>query len=142
MINLTISNEIAKYVNHFTQKERFPLPIDYLPILLIFLIASILAAVSLVLPHFMGPLRPNKAKSGVIESGKLPYGDARRRVPVLYYKIAMLFIIFDIEVLFLFPYAVLFWDLKWFGLIQVGIFSLLLVESLVYVWKKGVLEWE
>jgi NADH-quinone oxidoreductase subunit A len=118
------------------------LPVEYLPILLLFVIASLIAVVSLILPHYMGPRRPNKVKSGVIESGKIPYGDARRRVPVLYYVIAMLFIIFDIEILFLYPWAVLFWDLKWFGLIQIGIFTLLLVESLVYVWKKGVLKWE
>jgi NADH-quinone oxidoreductase subunit A len=118
------------------------LPVEYLPILLLFVIASLIAAVSLILPHYIGPRRPNKVKSGVIESGKIPYGDARRRVPVLYYVIAMLFIIFDIEILFLYPWAVLFWDLKWFGLIQIGIFTLLLVESLVYVWKKGVLKWE
>jgi NADH-quinone oxidoreductase subunit A len=113
-----------------------------LPILILFFVASFMAVVSLLLPHYLGPRRPNKAKQEVIESGKLNYGDARRRVPVQYYVIAMLFIIFDIEVLFLYPWAVLFWDLKWFGLIQVGIFTLLLVESFVYVWKKGVLEWE
>jgi NADH-quinone oxidoreductase subunit A len=118
------------------------LPADYLPILLFFLVATFLAATSLIVPHFLGPRRPNKAKSEVIESGKLAYGDARRRVPVQYYVIAMLFILFDIEVLFLYPWAVLFWDLKWFGLIQIGIFTLLLVESLVYAWKKGILEWE
>lgn len=118
------------------------MPLDYLPILILFVIAIILATVSLVLPHFLGPRLPNKAKSEVVESGKLAYGDARRRVPIQYYIVAMLFIIFDIEVLFLYPWAVLFWDLKWFGLIQIGIFTLLLVESFVYVWKKGVLEWE
>ena len=101
-----------------------------------------MAASSLILPHYLGPRRPNKAKSEVIESGKLNYGSARRKVPVQYYVVAMIFIIFDIEVLFLYPYAVLFWDLKWFGLIQIGIFTLLLVESFVYMWKKGVLEWE
>jgi NADH-quinone oxidoreductase subunit A len=105
-------------------------------------VATFIAAGALVLPHYLGPLRPNKAKSEVIESGKINYGDARRRVPVQYYMVAMLFIIFDIEVLFLYPWAVLFWDLKWFGLIQVGIFTFLLVESFVYIWKKGVLEWK
>lgn len=118
------------------------MPTDYLPILLLFLIASFIAFTSLFIPHYLGPRRPNKAKSEVIESGKLNYGDARRRVPVQYYVIAMLFILFDIEVLFLYPWAVLFWDLKWFGLIQIGIFTLLLVESFVYAWKKGVFEWE
>lgn len=118
------------------------MPADYIPILILFIVASVMAAVSLIVPHFLGPRLPNKAKSEVVESGKLAYGDARRRVPVHYYMVAMLFILFDIEVLFLYPWAVVFWDLKWFGLIQVAIFTLLLVESFVYVLKKGVLEWE
>ncbi len=118
------------------------MPLDYLSILLFVIIATVIAAVALILPHYLGPRRPNKAKSEVIESGKLNYGDARRKVPVHYYVMAMIFIIFDIEILFLYPWAVLFWDLKWFGLVQVGIFTLLLVESFVFIWKKGVLEWE
>jgi NADH-quinone oxidoreductase subunit A len=56
--------------------------------------------------------------------------------------VAMLFIVFDIEVLFIYPWAVLFWDLKWYGMVQIGIFTLLLVESYVYIRKKGALEWE
>lgn len=118
------------------------MPIDYLPILIMLLVAIVMAVVSLAIPHMLGPKIFNKAKQEVIESGKLNYGDARRRVPVQYYLVAMLFILFDVEVLFLYPYAVLFWDLKWFGLVQAGIFVLLLVESYVYVWKKGVLNWE
>lgn len=118
------------------------MPTDYTPILIFFLVATVLAAVSLTLPHYLGPYKPNKAKSEVVESGKLNYGSARRRVPVQYYMVAMLFILFDIEVLFFYPWAVLFWDLKWYGLVQVGIFTLLLIESYVYVWKKGALEWE
>ncbi|HMQ53026.1 MAG TPA: NADH-quinone oxidoreductase subunit A [Anaerolineae bacterium] len=117
------------------------LPVDYIPLLLLFIIATILAAVSLALPHFLGPKIFNKAKQETVESGKINYGDARRRVPVQYYVIAMIFILFDLEILFLFPWAVAFWDLKWFGLIQVGIFTLLLIESFIYIWKKGVFEW-
>ena len=118
------------------------MPVDYLPILIMLVVATGMAVAALVLPHFLGPRIPNKAKQETIESGKLNYGDARRRVPVQYYMVAMLFILFDLEILFLYPWAVLFWDLKWFGLIQVGIFVLLLIESFVYVWKKGILEWK
>ena len=117
------------------------MPVDYLPILYMFLIAIFIAAFALVLPHYLGPYRPNKAKSEVIEAGKLNYGDARRRVPVQYYTVAMIFILFDIEVLFFYPWAVVFGGLKWYGLIQMGIFTLLLVESYLYIRKKGVLEW-
>lgn len=118
------------------------MPSDYLPILIFFLVSSFIAAFALILPHYLGPRRPNKAKMEVIESGKLNYGDARRRVPIQYYMIAMLFILFDIEVLFFYPWALLFWDLRWFGLLEMGIFTVLLIIGYVYIWKKGALEWE
>lgn len=118
------------------------MPIDYVPILIFVLIASFIAAVTIILPHYLGPRRPNKAKQEVIESGKLAYGDARRRVPIQYYMVAMLFILFDIEVLFFYPWAVLFWELKWYGLVQIGVFSLLLIESYIYIHKKGAFEWD
>ena len=118
------------------------MPADYTPILIYFLVASFIATVTITLAHYLGPYKPNKAKSEVVESGKLNYGEARRKVPIQYYMVAMLFILFDIEVLFFYPWAVLFWDLKWYGLTQIGIFTLLLIESYIYVWKKGALEWE
>lgn len=118
------------------------MPADYLPILIYFLITVFIVGVALALPHFLGPYIPNKAKSEVIESGKLAYEDARRRVPIQYYMIAMMFIVFDIEVLFFYPWAVLFWDLKWYGLVQIGIFTVLLIESYLYIRKKGALEWD
>jgi NADH-quinone oxidoreductase subunit A len=117
-------------------------PADYLPILIYFLVTVFIAGAALALPHFLGPFRPNKAKSEVVESGKLPYEDARRRVPIQYYMIAMMFILFDIEVLFFYPWAVLFWDLKWYGMVQMGIFTILLIESYLYIRKKGALEWD
>lgn len=118
------------------------MPSDYVPLLIFFLVATSIAFIALLVPHFIGPRRPNKAKDEVVESGKLSYGDARRKVPIQYYMVAMLFILFDIEVLFFYPWAVLFWDLKWYGLLQIGLFAILLVESYIYVWKKGALEWE
>ncbi|RME76758.1 MAG: NADH-quinone oxidoreductase subunit A [Chloroflexi bacterium] len=118
------------------------MPSDYVPILIYLLVATFIAAFALVLPHYLGPRRPNPAKSDTIESGKLSYGDARRRVPVQYYIVAMVFILFDIEVLFFYPWAVLFWDLKWYGLVQIAIFAFLLVESYIYIWKKGAFKWK
>jgi NADH-quinone oxidoreductase subunit A len=118
------------------------LPADYLPLLIFFLFSSFIATVSLALPHYLGPLRPNKAKSEVVESGKLAYGDAHRRVPIQYYMTAMLFILFDIEVLFFYPWAVLFWELKWYGMGIMGLFTLLLILGFAYEWKKGGMEWE
>lgn len=116
--------------------------IEYLPLLIFVGVAVFMATFALVLPHFLGPYLPNKAKSEVVESGKLAYGDARRKVPVQYYTTAMLFILFDIEVLFFYPWAVAFWDLKWYGIMAMSIFSLLLVIGFVYEWQKGAMEWE
>jgi NADH-quinone oxidoreductase subunit A len=70
-----------------------------------------------------------------------PYGDARRRFPVHYYVVAVLFILFDIEVIFLYPWAVVLKKLTWFGLAQVGIFLGILLIGFIYVWKKGALDW-
>jgi len=118
------------------------MPIDYLPILVFFVIAGLFGAVAIIVPTQLGPHRPIPAKLEAYESGKLPYGDARRKVPVHYYKIAMLFILFDLEVVFFYPWAVLFRQLKLFGLIEMGVFILVLLIGYVYVWKKGALDWE
>lgn len=72
----------------------------------------------------------------------IPFADARRRFPVQYYMVAVLFIIFDIEVIFLFPWAVSLNQLKFFGLIEMGIFLGILLIGYLYVWKKGAFEWE
>jgi NADH-quinone oxidoreductase subunit A len=118
------------------------MPIDYLPILVFFIIAGLFGVIALVVPAFLGPHRPTRAKLETYESGKIPYGDALRKVPVHYYKVAMLFILFDLEVVFFYPWAVLFRQLKLFGLIEMGVFALILLVGYVYVWKKGALEWE
>lgn len=118
------------------------MPADYIPLLLFVGVASFIASVTLTIPHFLGPLRPNKAKSEVVESGKLAYGDARRTVPIQYYTTAMLFILFDIEVLFFYPWAVAFWDLRWYGIGAMSFFTFLLVLGFAYEWKKGAMEWE
>ena len=71
----------------------------------------------------------------------LPYSDARRRFPVQYYVIAVLFILFDIEVIFLYPWAVILRQLKLFGLIEMGVFLVILLVGFFYVWRKGALDW-
>jgi NADH-quinone oxidoreductase subunit A len=118
------------------------MPIDYLPILVFFLVAGLFGVVALVVPALLGPHRPSSTKLKTYESGKIPYGDARGRIPVHYYKVSMLFILFDLEVVFFYPWAVLFRKLKLFGLIEMGVFMLILLVGYIYVWRKGVLEWE
>ena len=98
------------------------MPQDYLTILLLILVAGGFAAVAMIVPYYLGPRKPNAAKEETYESGKLPYGDARRQVPIQYYMVAMLFMMFDIEVVFLYPWAVVFKQLGLFGLIEMGIF--------------------
>ncbi|MEA3335441.1 MAG: NADH-quinone oxidoreductase subunit A [Chloroflexota bacterium] len=117
------------------------MPVDYLPIFILIVLAAIFAVIALVMPAVLGPRRPNKAKMEAYESGVLPYSDARRRFPVQYYVVAVLFILFDIEVIFLYPWAVVLRQLKLFGLIEMAVFLAILIIGFVYVWRKGALEW-
>jgi NADH-quinone oxidoreductase subunit A len=112
-----------------------------LPILILILLATVFAIIAMAMPALFGPRRPNKAKMEAYESGMLPYADARRRFPVQYYVVAVLFILFDIEVIFLYPWAVVLRQLRLFGLIEMGVFLLILVIGFIYVWRKGALEW-
>jgi len=116
--------------------------ITYLPILILIIVAAVFAAIAIILPSVLGPRNPNKMKQEPIESGMIPFTDARRRFPVQYYMVAVLFILFDIEVIFLFPWAVNLKKLGVFGLIEMGIFLLILLIGYYYVWKKGAFEWE
>ena len=120
------------------------MPRDYVPILIFSVVAVTLSAIAVLVPALLGPRRPNDAKLSPYESGKLPIGPARSRFSIQYYLYAVLFILFDIEVLFLFPWATVFKDLEppLLGLLEAFFFVLILVLGLVYVWKKGGLEWE
>ena len=116
--------------------------IDYLPILVLLVLAGLFAVIALAVPTLLGPRLPTATKLETYESGKVPYGDARRKMPIHYYKVAMLFIIFDLEVVFLYPWAVVMRQLKLFGLIEMGVFVVLLVIGYVYEWRKGGFELE
>lgn len=115
---------------------------NYLPIL-IFLGFNIVVAVALLTAgSFLGPRKPNKEKLSAFECGFKAFEDARLPFDVKFYLVAILFIIFDLETAFLFPWAVSMHKLGWFGIITVGIFVGLLVVGFIYEWKKGALEWE
>ncbi len=119
--------------------------IEYLPLLILLTIATGLAIVAMLLPAFLGPKRKNKQKLQPYESGIIPYADARRPFPVKYYLVAMLFILFDIEVVFLYPWAGVLLELRdisvLLALLPMGFFLLILIAGLVYEWKKGALDW-
>ncbi len=118
------------------------MPADYLPILIMLVVAALFALVALIVPYYMGPRNPTASKIDTYESGKLPFGSARRQIPIHYYMVAMLFMMFDIEVVFFYPWAVIFRQLKIFGLIEMGVFVAILLIGYIYVWKKGALEWD
>lgn len=115
---------------------------DYVPILILLLLAGGLAALVLVLGLLVGPRRPTPVKLAPYESGIEPIGQAQRRMPIQFYLIATLFIVFDIEVIFLYPWAISFRRLGLFALVEMVIFVLILAVGYFYLWKKGALEWQ
>ncbi len=114
---------------------------QYIPLLILVVLASGFAAIAIGVPSLLGPKEPNKQKLEAYESGMIPFHDTRRRFPVKYYLVAMLFLIFDIEVIFLYPWAAVLRDLRVFGLIAMIPFLVVLVVGFVYEWRKGALEW-
>ena len=115
---------------------------DYLPILLMLGLATLFAVASIVIASKVGPRNPTPAKLAPYECGIVPERAPRERFPVKFYLVAMLFIIFDVEVIFFYPFAVIFRELGLFGLAEMGTFVLLLLVAYVYVWRAGGLDWE
>ncbi|MBP8097748.1 MAG: NADH-quinone oxidoreductase subunit A [Arenimonas sp.] len=115
---------------------------EYLPILLFLAVATVVGVALLVLGSLLGPQRPESEKLSPYECGFEAFEDALMQFDVRYYLIAILFIAFDLEIAFVFPWAVIFRSLGIVGLIEMGIFLGLLVLGFIYVWKKGALEWE
>ena len=117
-------------------------PLNYIPILAFIVIALAFGLVSLVLGRLVRPSRPYRAKLVPYESGSPLFMDARVQFPMRYYIIAMLFVIFDIEIVFLFPWAVVYRKLGLLGLVEMGLFIGILLVGFWYAWKKGALEWD
>ena len=115
---------------------------EYLPILLFLAVATVVGVALLVLGSLLGPSRPESDKLSPYECGFEAFEDAHMQFDVRYYLIAILFIAFDLEIAFVFPWAVIFRSLGLVGLVEMGIFLGLLVLGFVYAWKKGALEWE
>jgi len=113
----------------------------YFPIGVVLLVAVGQAFLLLGLANTLGPRRPSLVKSAPFECGSEPVGSARERFGVKFYVVALLFIIFDIEAIFLYPWAVLFTELGWAGYVEMALFIFTVVIGLAYVWKKGVLDW-
>ena len=121
---------------------------SYFPIGIVLLLAVVIGATMLALSNLLGPRRPSPVKTTPFECGSEPIGSARERFGVKFYVVALLFIVFDIEAVFLYPWAILLLPdakgaggLGWPAYLEMGIFVVTLVAGLVYVWKKGVLDW-
>jgi len=119
----------------------------YLPLVLQLVVAAFLAGALILVSTFIGWRRPSKAKNAPYECGMSPTGDAREPFSVKFYLIAMVFILFDVEAIFLYPWAYIFKDLAankathWFGFIEMMIYVGVLLVGYIYLWKKGALDW-
>jgi len=116
--------------------------LSYLPLVVVIPLALLVPLALRGLQRFLAPHRPDPEKLSQYECGAPILGHAHQRMPVKFYVVAVLFLLFDIETIFLFPWAVLYRKLGLFGLVEMGIFLGILVLGLVYVWRKGALEWE
>jgi NADH-quinone oxidoreductase subunit A len=123
--------------------EAFPEYIsNYLPILIFFCIAIALSIVVVAIPYFMAPSNPDKEKLSPYECGFEPFGDSRAEFDVRFYLVAILFIIFDLEITFLFPWAITLGSIGLFGFWSMMVFLGVLTVGFIYEWSKGALEWE
>ena len=116
--------------------------LQFAPAGVLVILAVVVAFIILVISRIFGPHQPSFRKNAPYESGMKPIGPANRRLPIKFYLVAVLFIIFDIEVIFFLPWAVSMRDMGLYGLIVMGFFTLILIVGFIYEWKKGALEWE
>jgi NADH-quinone oxidoreductase subunit A len=117
-------------------------PVDYLPIFIQFLVAAGFVATTMLATHLLGPKRKSKIKDATFECGIESVGNARTPFSVKYFLVAILFVLFDVEVIFMYPWAVNFRELGTNGLIEMLIFMALLLTGFFYIIKKGALKWE
>ncbi len=115
---------------------------NWLFVLLMIALGAGFAMTSVFLSTLVGPRRPTAEKAAPYECGMPPVGDARERHPVKFYLIAMIFLLFDIEVAFLYPWAMAIRSLRWAGFLQILLFLAILVAGYAYVWRKGALNWD
>lgn len=115
---------------------------NYLPILIFMIVALLVGGVMLLAGWLLGPNHPDRAKLSPYECGFEAFEDTRMKFDVRYYLVAILFIIFDLEIAFLFPWAIVLEEIGMFGFLSMMLFLGILVVGFIYEWKKGALEWE
>ena len=114
---------------------------SYVPIVILGVIALGFGVFTLAMSHLLGRPRPSEAKDSSYECGMPPIGTARERFPVKFYLVCMIFILLDVDAAFLYPWALIFRDLGVFGLVEMGVFMVLLGGGFAYAWKTGALDW-
>ncbi len=114
---------------------------DYAPILVHVLVVVALGSAMIGLSTGVGVKRPSREKLAPYECGISPVGDARERFSISFYLVGMLFILFDVEAVFLYPWAVVYRSLGWFGFVEMFLYIAILLAGYVYIWKKGALDW-
>jgi NADH-quinone oxidoreductase subunit A len=114
---------------------------EYVPLLILGVIAAGFAVFTLVLSQILGRPRPTAAKSAVYECGVPAVGNARQRFPIKFYLVCMIFILFDVDAAFLYPWALVFKEIGWFGFVEMAVFIGILAVGDVYAWKVGALDW-
>jgi NADH-quinone oxidoreductase subunit A len=115
---------------------------DYVPLLIFTVIVLVVAGALVILSYLLGPSKPTRSKLMPYESGIVPTTPARHRLSVRFYLTAMLFIVFDVEAIFFYPWAVVLHQLRWYGVIEMFVFILVLAVVLAHIWRKGGFEWE
>ena len=116
--------------------------LDYLPIVITFVVAAGFVATTMFVTHLLGPKRRSKTKQDVFECGIEPQGNARVPFSIKYFLVAILFVLFDVEVIFMYPWAVNFKELGILGLMEMGLFIAFFLVGFYYIIKKGALKWE
>ena len=114
---------------------------SYIPVALMLVVVGLFSVAIIILSRLLGRRQESREKIMAYECGNDPVGDARMRFSVKFYIVAVLFILFDIEAVFLYPWAVIYRRLGMFGLVEMGIFVVILFIGFIYVWRKGALEW-
>jgi NADH-quinone oxidoreductase subunit A len=114
---------------------------SYAPLLLHLLVTVVLTAILLAVSSLVGRHRSSRAKMQAYECGITPTGDAREPFSVKFYLVAMVFILFDVEAIFLYPWAYVYRDLQWFGFVEMVLYIAILLVGYIYLWKKGALDW-
>jgi NADH-quinone oxidoreductase subunit A len=113
----------------------------YIPVLVHFIVVVAVATGMLTLSWWVGVKRPTKEKLEPYECGSAPVGDARGSFSISFYLIGMLFILFDVEAVFLYPWAIVYKSLRWSGFVEMTLFIVVLLAGYIYIWKKGALDW-